>query len=141
MMIHKQPRPAWWLLYTLMPVMGGLLFLESRASLSAGGLKAVQIGIIFFVYGLVWVWVRANDVSLLHDDRRVFRQHDERHAPETDDRVTSWALDPTFRPSSQLYGSGARRYITGRRINITSNGREIHKCSRNLDRQSRRWRS
>jgi hypothetical protein len=54
-MTHKQPRPAWWLLYTLMPVMGGLLLVESRASLSPGGHKAVQVGIVLFTYGLVWL--------------------------------------------------------------------------------------
>jgi hypothetical protein len=78
-MTHKQPRPAWWLLY-------------------------------------------------------------ERHAPDMDDRATSWALDPGFR-APQTHDSGVWLYTTGRRTNIASNGREIGKCSRTLDRQSRRWRS
>jgi hypothetical protein len=140
MMTHKQRRPAWWMLYAFVLVMGGLLLLESRAALSPGGHKAVQIGIILFVYGLVWVWIWANDVALRHDDRQVLGQDDERHAPETDDRATSWALDPDFRPS-QIYGSGVRLHTTGRCTNIRSNGREIRKCSRNLDRLLRRWRS
>ena len=134
-MINRQRRPAWWLLYALVPAMGGLLFLESRATLAPGGHKAVRIGITLFVYGLVWVRIRANDVALLHDGHHIISQHDERHAPDTDDRVTSWGLNPDCRPFSGLYGSGVRLYTAGQRTNIRSNGRESHKCSRNLDRQ------
>jgi hypothetical protein len=140
MMTHRQPRPTWWLLYALVPVMGGLLPVESRASLSPGGHKAVQIGIILSVYGLVWVWIWANDVALLYDDRQVISQLDERYAPEMDDGATSWVLDPGFM-GFQTYDSVVRLHTTGRRTNITSNGREIRKCSLSLDRQSRRWRS
>jgi hypothetical protein len=127
-MTHTQRRPAWWMLYALVPVMGGLLLLESRASLSPGWHKAVQMGIILFVYGLVWVWVRANDVALRHD-RQVLGQGDTRPMTERGDRATSWALDPRFRPS-QTSGAGVRLHTTRRRTNIRSNGREIRKCSR-----------
>jgi hypothetical protein len=63
----KTREPAWWTLYTLVPVMGGLLVAESRAPLSPGWHKAVQVGIILFVYGFVWVWPRANDRAMLLD--------------------------------------------------------------------------
>jgi hypothetical protein len=136
-MTHKQPRPAWWLLYALVPMMGGLLLVESCAALSPGWHKAMQMGIILFVYGLVCVWIWVNEVALLHDDRHVISQHYERHAPDMDDRATSWALDSGFR-ASQTHDSGVWLHTTGRRTNITSNGREIDTCSRTLDRQSRR---
>jgi hypothetical protein len=136
---HTQRRPAWWMLYALVPVMGGLLLLESRASLSPGWHKAVQIGIILFVYGLVWVWIRANDGALRYY-RQVLGQGDKWHVTERGDSATSWALNPSFR-LSQTSGAGVRLYTTGRRTNIRSKTREIRKCSRNLDRQSRRWRS
>ena len=135
-MTKTQRGPAWWPLYTLVPIMGGLLLLESRAALPPGGHKAVQIGIILFVYGLVWIWIWANDVVLRHDDRQIIGQDDERYVPETDDRATSWALGPDFRPSEIIDDSGVWLYTTRRCTTITSTGREIHKCSRNLDQQS-----
>jgi hypothetical protein len=130
-MSHNQRRPAWWRLYALIlvPVIGGLLLAESPASLSPGAQKAVQIGIILWVFGLVWVWIWANDVAL-RQDRQVLAQDHARPAPETDYGATSWALDPGFR-ASQAYDSGIRLYTTGRCTNIRSNGREIRKCSRN----------
>jgi hypothetical protein len=88
-MTHTQRRPAWWMLYALAPVTGGLLLLESRVSLSPGWHKALQMGIILFVYGLVWVWIRATDAALRHD-RQVLGQGDTRQGTERGDRATPW---------------------------------------------------
>ena len=135
-MTDKPRKPAWWLLYALVPVMGALLVVESRALLSPGWHKGAQVGIILFVYGLVWVWIWANDLALLRD-RQDGCQDDGRHPRERSDRATSWSLDPGFR-LSQTDGSGARAYATPRRTDRRSTGREIRKCSRNLDQPLRR---
>ena len=65
----KTREPAWWMRYALVPVMGGLLVLEFRAPLSPGGHKGVQVGIVLFIYGLVWLWLRANAFRLLWSDQ------------------------------------------------------------------------
>jgi hypothetical protein len=131
----KTREPAWWMLYALVPVMGGLLVFEVRASLSPGWHKGVQIGIILFVYGLVWVWLWANDRAMLHDsvnraplfrearDDRDAAQRSARGLPETH-LTPSQGLSAALRPSSTL---GC--------VIIRAHRREIRKCSHSLDRQ------
>src|SRR4029453_17035647 len=84
-MTDNPRKPAWWMLYAVVPMMGGLVLVEARASCSPGWHKAVQIGIILFVYGLVWVWLRANDSAMPHDSATrapLFREpRADRHAP------------------------------------------------------------
>lgn len=128
-------KPAWWMLYAVVPVMGGLVLVEVRASFSPGWHKAVQIGIILFVYGLVWVWLRANDSAMLHDSANrapLFREaRDDRDAAQRSARrlpekhlTPSQGLSAALRPSSTL---GC--------VNLRAHRREIRKCSHNLDRQ------
>jgi hypothetical protein len=134
-MTDKPRQPAWWMLYAVVPVMGGLVLVEARASFSPGWHKAVQIGIILFVYGLVWVWLRANDSAMLHDSANrapLFREaRDDRDAAQRSARLLpekhltpSPGLSAALRPGSTL---GC--------INLRAHRREIRKCSHNLDRQ------
>jgi hypothetical protein len=131
----KTREPAWWMLYALVPVMGGLLVLEFRAPLSPGWHKGLQVGIILFVYGLVWVWLRANDLAMLHDSANrtpLFREaRDDRDAAQRSARrlpekhlTPSQGLSAVLRPSSTL---GC--------VNLRAHRREIRKCSHSLDRQ------
>jgi hypothetical protein len=131
----KTREPAWWMLYALVPVMGGLLVLEFRAPLSPGWHKGLQVGIILFVYGLVWVWLRANDIAMLHDSVNrapLFREaRDDRDAAQRSARrlpekhlTPSQGLSAVLRPSSTL---GC--------VNLRAHRREIRKCSHSLDRQ------
>ena len=62
---HKPRGPAWWLLSALLPLLAGLFVVEQRAPLPPGGHTAVQVGIVLFIYGLVWLWLRANTLRLL----------------------------------------------------------------------------
>ena len=131
----KTREPAWWMLYALVPVMGGLLVLEFRAPLSPGWHKGVQVGIILFVYGLVWVWLRANDIAMLHEsvnraplyrearDDRDAAQRSARRLPEKH-LTPSQGLSAVLRPSSTL-----------RCVNLSAHRRENQKCSHSLDRQ------
>jgi hypothetical protein len=131
----KTREPAWWMLYALVPVMGGLLVLEFRSPLSPGWHKGVQIGIILFVYGLVWLWLWANDSAILHDSANrapLFREaRDDRDAAQRSTRrlpekhlTPSQGLSAALRPSSTL---GC--------VNLRAHRREIRKCSHSLDRQ------
>jgi hypothetical protein len=133
--MHKTREPAWWMFYALVPVMGGLLVIEFRAPLSPGWHKGVQVGIILFVYGLVWVWLRANDLAMLHDSANrapLFREaRDDRDAAQRSARrlpekhlTPSQGLSAELRPSSTL---GC--------VNLRARRREIRKCSHSLDQQ------
>jgi hypothetical protein len=61
----KYGGPARWVLCALVPLMGGLLAAEHGASLPPGWHTFVPITIVLFIYGLVWLWLRANSFALL----------------------------------------------------------------------------
>jgi hypothetical protein len=58
-------KPAWWQLYALVAVLGGLFPLEHRATLAPSGHIGVQAGIICVIYGLVWRWLRTSAYALM----------------------------------------------------------------------------
>ena len=58
------PRPAWMLLYVLLPLCAALLLLADRVP-AGGGLRALaEGGVVALVIGLAAVWVRANRPAL-----------------------------------------------------------------------------
>jgi len=65
----ERRRPSWWQLWLLLPALGILAFLEARASLSPAGHRVVEVAIVLVVYGLVSVWLRANQARLLRESR------------------------------------------------------------------------
>jgi len=67
-------RPSWWQLWLLLPAFGILAFLEARALLSPAGHRVVEVAIILVVYGLVSVWLRANQAGLLRESRDALAQ-------------------------------------------------------------------
>jgi hypothetical protein len=137
-MTDKPRKPAWWMLYALVPVMGGLLLAESRASLSPGWHKGVQIAIILFVYGLVRVWLWATNQAMLWDGLHhdSLNQH-EWGATDALPHSTRKSLGTALTPQS--HNGSVKRGFRFRFINGSAHRREIRKCSPNLDRQSRRW--
>lgn len=68
-MRKERRRPSWWQLWLLLPALGILAFLEAGASLSPAGHTVVEVAIILAVYGLVSVWLRANQTRLLRESR------------------------------------------------------------------------
>jgi hypothetical protein len=132
----KTREPAWWMLYALVPMMGGLLVLEFRTPLTPGWHKAVQVGIILFVYSLVWVWLWANDRAMLHDSANrtsLFwgERDDGGAAPRSARGLPGTPLTPRQRPKGALRSRSALRYINRR-----THGREIRKCSHSSGRRS-----
>jgi hypothetical protein len=125
--------PAWWILYGLLPLMGGLFVMESRLALPPGWRKWVQIGIILVIYGLVWIWLWVNDRVLLHanQDRPVEDAADTAKGGEPPSRGPGVTLP-------QADGSDVRGRPTPRRIMTRINAREIRKCSHSLGRRSSR---
>jgi hypothetical protein len=130
-MTGKQPRPAWWLLYTLGPIMGGLLLVESRAPLSPGGHTAVQFGIVLFIYGSVWLWLRVNALRLLWSDQ--LAGHGERAVEADGAGIGSPRARFTPRQAYRLNGRVRPPY---RRVHPQRKGRGARKCSLNFDRRS-----
>jgi hypothetical protein len=132
----KTRAPAWWTLYAVVPVMGGLLVAEFRAPLSPGWHKAVQAGIILFVYGFVWVWLRANDRAMLLDSANrtsLFMEvRDDGDAAQGVARGLPGApLTARQRPKGALRSRSALR-----RLNRRAQRKEIRKCSHSLDLRS-----
>jgi hypothetical protein len=125
--------PAWWMLYGLLPLMGGLFVMESRLALPPGWRKCVQIGIILFAYGLVWIWLWVNDQALLREGQDL---------PVKDETDTANGGEPPSRGPGgippQADGSDVRGHPTPRRIMTRINAREIRKCSHSLGRRSSR---
>ena len=63
-MFGKISRPKWWLLYLLLPVLVGLLVIETRLPISEVGHRVVEVGIVVLVFGLIELWLRANDANI-----------------------------------------------------------------------------
>ena len=68
-MFSHHTRPKWWQLYLTLPLLFGLFAVDSRLRLSTRGHQIVQIGILVFVYGLIYVWLKANTGVLSRMDR------------------------------------------------------------------------
>ena len=124
-------RPAWWLLYALVPLLAGLCVVEHRAPLSPGWHTGVHVGIVLFIYGLVWLWLRANAFRLLWSDQGAGTA--ERAIEARSAAIRS--PGPCFTPrQAYVIDIGARQRT--RRLNRQVKRRGIRKCSRNFDRQS-----
>ncbi len=64
MPVHK---PRWWFLYALVPFMAGLVIFEHDLVLDLLGHQLVQLGILGFVFGMMALWVRANEGNLIEE--------------------------------------------------------------------------
>jgi hypothetical protein len=60
----QDPRPAWWQLLLLLPLMIGLVALEAGAPMSEPAHTAATVGVLGLTYALVGLWVRANRLAL-----------------------------------------------------------------------------
>jgi hypothetical protein len=112
-------------LYTLVPLMGGLLVLEHRASLSPAGHKLAQIGIVLCIYGVVWLWLRANTLALL---RVPYNTYSKTYMDEED-----WAAQPlrSYRARRRAYVRKAMAHHTKKHAKAQACNMEINQCSLN----------
>jgi hypothetical protein len=124
--MDKHGGPVWWVLCALVPLMGGLLVVEHRASLPPGWHTFVQVSMVLFIYGLVWLWLRANRLALLcaGEDRHAKTDADE--ASRT--AVQSLRSRRRLRPAYAYYIRPPR---TTRHRKVKADGMEIHRCSLN----------
>jgi hypothetical protein len=63
-MVPINLRPKWWQLYLTFPLLIALFALDQRLKLSPRGHTVLQIGILLFVYGLIYLWLKANASAL-----------------------------------------------------------------------------
>ncbi len=63
-MFGKISRPNWWLLYLLLPVLVGLLVIETKVPISEVGHRVVEVGIVLLVFGLIELWLRTNNTRI-----------------------------------------------------------------------------
>ena len=115
----------------LLPLLAGLFVVEQRAPLPAGGHTAVQVGIVLFIYGVVWLWLRANTLQLLwsaqdaSDRKRVIEAHG---APIRVPRIRS--------APRQAHFVARRARHPHRRGNPEAQRRRMRTCSVNFDQRS-----
>lgn len=69
-MPYQKRRPKWRILYLILPLSGGLFWLEMKAPLSEVGHRAAQVGIVLLTFGLVELWLRTNRLAFLNEDYR-----------------------------------------------------------------------
>jgi hypothetical protein len=98
-MTNNSARPKWWQVYLTFPLLIVLFILDGRLKLSARGHQAVQIGIVLIVFGLIHLWLKANEISLAKIDQTQF------HGTVTVIRIPPHQLSDTSndkRPMSQF---------------------------------------
>jgi hypothetical protein len=74
MISPNKKRPRWWPLYLIMALVFGLFLFEVRAPLSVIGHRAVEIGLVLLACGSTQLWVQANPVELI-EENRVYKPH------------------------------------------------------------------
>jgi hypothetical protein len=131
--MRTRREPAWWMLFGLLPLMGGLFVVESRLSLPPGWHQGVQIALILVIYGLVWVWLWVNDRALLYDGHG----SDDKGNVHTASGAVMRSLGPDSIPH-RADVSDVRGRPVPRRIMTRVNPKEIRQCSHSLGRRSSR---
>jgi hypothetical protein len=72
-MSNRPGRPKWWVLYILVVFIFILFGLEVRASFTQIGHTVAEIGLVIILYGLMMVWLRANEAALSSEERNQHR--------------------------------------------------------------------
>ena len=91
--MSSNSRPKWWQVYLTLPLLAVLFVVDSRLRLSTRGHQIVQISIILLVYGLIYLWLKANAAALSRADRE--RYHG---------KVTVLRISPSQLPDSNMRG-------------------------------------
>lgn len=66
-MLRKR-KPNWWLLYLTVPLMLGLLVFESQMPYALVVHRIAEFLIVLFGFGLMFLWVRANEGGLIDEE-------------------------------------------------------------------------
>lgn len=66
--METKRKPNWWLLYLTVPLMIILLLLQARMSSPPEIHEALGFGIVLGCFGLMAVWVQANQAALMNEE-------------------------------------------------------------------------
>lgn len=73
-MRSQNSQPKWWLLCLTFLLLIMLFILDHRLKISTRSHEAVQLGIIVFVYGLIYWWLKANSRAISRMDQQYYRK-------------------------------------------------------------------
>jgi len=91
--IETSSKLPWWLLVGFVALMTSLLILAHRLTLSLGWRESMDVGILFFSYGLVALWLRRNtfasgpdhlnrdETTIIVIDPQIITDHEPRQIP------------------------------------------------------------
>ena len=68
MMRHTRQGPRWWQVWIPLLLVGGLLVLESQATLSPGGHQVAQLLMTLLMFGVFMAWVWCSRGARLHEE-------------------------------------------------------------------------
>jgi hypothetical protein len=71
-MNSSNSRPKWWQLYLTFPLLLVLFIIDHRLNIPTREHEPVQIGIILFVYGLIYWWIKANSRAISRIDQQQY---------------------------------------------------------------------
>ncbi|CAG0945448.1 hypothetical protein ANRL1_02354 [Anaerolineae bacterium] len=66
--MERKSKPTWWLVFALTPLMIVLLVIESQTPGSIIEHRILEIGIVLLTFGLMGLWVHANQAALINED-------------------------------------------------------------------------
>ena len=78
--MKKSPKkPNAWVLFSILPFMAALLWLDGDLRIPVAVHQILEIGIVLLAFGLMALWVHANQAALIEEDagRRLRVQFDE----------------------------------------------------------------
>ena len=75
--------PKWWPLYLSVAFVGGLFWLETKAPFSKASHTWAEVGLVFILYCLVMVWLRANETAFLSEELEKYKEISIRNTPAT----------------------------------------------------------
>lgn len=96
----RNSRPAWWLLFAMLPLGAALLIAADRASTSAGWRVSAECTASLLVIGAIALWVHANRSALavadntLDGGERLHSPAEYSPAPSSRDRLEFSGIDP-----------------------------------------------
>lgn len=99
--MHK---PNYWLLYGILPLMTGLFWLDSRIRVASNGHQWLQAAIVLLGFGLMTVWLRANQAARIDESSTQLRYSD----PCNTEDEPAFPLDPVTATAARDSKANAR---------------------------------
>lgn len=111
MNVEASPKLPWWLLLGFVALMAGLLMLVHGLTTSLGWRELLDVGILFFSYGLVVLWLRGNpaapkpdyldrdETTIIVIEPRIITDHQPRQIPTNSNTEGRVSTQPIFLPS------------------------------------------